>query len=369
MCVICVLQPGYTPPFEMIKNAAHNNWHGYGMLLKENKRIQVIKKCEPTGENDPQEIYDILKKHEDIERVLHVRHTTMGTTSMENTQPFPVFYSKNRQIYFCHNGTLGIDPPTARQLDALGDHDITTDSSDSKKFATFKLAPLLQRMVGENGKGDIHDPFFMELVGKLWSNNNRGIIYANDQEPLYLGANWRTIKDKDGNEFFASNDDYFNRVQRGPEHERRMAEQRKKNTAITNERRGNDTDRVSNAFQLQCPTFRIRYGLSEGIKNILEDDDVWDLDGYISMANLTLKETEELVESLGTDLAAMLMYITGELKKEHYMRLNGEHNLEQAGKRISALIKTVRESEKTITLQKEKLVQTGGFGADEVHVG
>lgn len=364
MCVICVLHPGYTPPYEMIKHAVYNNWHGYGLILKENKKIQIIRKCDPEGENDPEEIYKLLKENEDVERILHVRHTTVGATSLENTQPFPVYWTNKRQVYFMHNGTLPTVTPTAKQLEALGEHDVTLDSSDSKKFATFKLAPMLQRIVGENGKGDIHDPFITELFDKMWSTSNRGLLVANDQENLYLGFNWTEVKDGSGGAFFASNNDYFGRVVRGPEHERRMEEQRKKNSAITVlHHKEDDSNRVSNAFQLQCPTFKMRYGVSENIKTLLEDSDVWDLDGYIAMANLSLKETEELVESLGTDLAGMLMYITSSLKEVYYGKLNVEHRLEEAGKRMGSLIKKVREDEKTIA--RLAAAVSGG----EVHVG
>jgi predicted glutamine amidotransferase len=220
VCVIIHLLPGAMIAKEHLYNAVYNNWHGYGLILKDgNGRLQLIRKFNDKG-NDPEEIYDLLEDNMDIERYLHVRYSTRGAQNLDNTQPFEIYNSASRQVFFMHNGTLG----------SYGNFQ-ATGKSDTVEFCEKILQPALLRWTGEKGKADYTDEeFFRLVVEKQWTYASKGLFISNDLPELRIGNGWSEYKQEnpDAPKIWVSNTEYFDKLTRGPEHLRREAERKKK---------------------------------------------------------------------------------------------------------------------------------------------
>lgn len=362
MCVIFHQEPGFTLPYEYLFNAAHNNPHGYGILLKENKLIQCIKKLDPNG-NDPEEIYKILKDNEDTERWVHVRNKTQGEVSELNTQPFCVYNSNKKQIWFMHNGTMpNIDYPES-QLKLLGDVEVDKDASDSRKFAFLKLQPFLTRLLGEDGPADLNDPFVQEILAKFWpfTGHNRGVLVSNDQPALLFNKSaWAQVRVRvEGTEsdttFFASNDDYFERLKRGPLFEAQKKEEEEKRKAALKSQ-GTRTP-VGELVALSSAPFSKRYGISEKVSDFFEDWNIYSPEGYIAMANMTNEEIWECFRKHPTDAALLFMTLTT------YLAEATEKCQELADEKLKAQT-MIAKLQKTIKKLRSNVQEEA-----EVHVG
>lgn len=226
MCVIAHLPPGTNLDKDHLFNAVHNNWHSWGIVLKDgNGKVSMYKDC-PEGGNNPEVIWKMLEDNKDIERALHVRHTTRGETNMENAQPFEVYNSDARQVFFMHNGTLYKfgQQSNYNQVNKGG-------ISDTREFCEKVVQPSLLRWVGDKGKADYSDKLYWDFILKEpWSPQSKGLFVSNDLEPVYIGDGWSRYKNKDGKEteIKVSNTDYFEKITRGPEFDRREAERRAK---------------------------------------------------------------------------------------------------------------------------------------------
>lgn len=326
MCNIIFLKPGYTLPFAMLQNMVWNNPHGYGLVLRdpEAKKLQLIKSKEKDLETgtDPKEVYDLLKKHEDVERYLHCRWKTEGDISQENVQPFCSYYTDERQVYFMHNGTLyDWKPETPKVIWQNGKRIETGDSdgnkSDTRKFNDDFLSPLLNRISGENGKGDILDPVFQRIVGKFWgvAQHNRGLLISNDLGAVYINpANWETIKDGE-NEFKSSNNTYFDKLTRGFEFDRlKKLEEEEKKARFQNTPSYNKNS--AEVFKLKSILLEDKIKLLPNVADLLYDGDIYSYQGVDSLKNLTHLEWETfLAKAQEDDAIALLMHITDEFGK------------------------------------------------------
>lgn len=330
MCVICVLEPGYTLPFELLSYACHNNPHGYGIIIKRKEGLDIRKALSEEG-NDPEEIYKILKDNEDAERILHVRWKTQGDVSEENTQPFEVFDQMvtvgkkkvRRHIAFAHNGTLGMYTPPYTHQQTQG----KPVPSDSLNFARQVLVPFLPIMHGQEGKADINDPFVQLMLDKYWTaTGNRGILVCNNL-PSYLFAknSWEEIETSeviDGVEvtgkFLASNDDYFEKLVRGPLFEKQKKEKEEQEAKERASRSAFSQAPKVPDFLTHAPTFYEQYAFSEGFSDILEDYDMYRSEGYIQLANLSYAEWFNMVsKAKPDDISSMFMYLTDYLRIAH----------------------------------------------------
>lgn len=322
MCVIISLKPGYTLPYDQLKNAAHNNPHGYGLILKDvkNQKLQVIKAKEKDFKNgnDPKEIYDLLKDNEDLERFLHLRWKTEGDITEENCQPFCAYSSNKREVFFMHNGTLYDYRPkvgTTRWINGTKVEDTGETSSDSKKFNDEFLSPFLLRFKGENGLADVTDPVAKAIIHKYWGtgDHNRGLIITNDLDPVFINLNkWVTIKD--GNQvFMASNDSYFDKLTRGPEFERLKKEEEESRRRFQEERakstkQNSDSTHIT---KLKSILLGDKIQLPINIKELLHDIDIYDPNGISQLKNITALEWDVFIGN-NEDGVALLVHLTDE---------------------------------------------------------
>jgi hypothetical protein len=374
MCKILVLQPDVMPLKDNLANAVYNNPHGYGLILKDkkkNKIVNVIRDC--PSENDPEVIYKLLDDNKKYERFLHLRWKTEGEISLANTQPFKVFERDGREIWFMHNGTLHTWSRPAAGLNLTWDieagryrpaNEITDDSlkeaSDSRRYAELELVPFLSRLMVN---ADLHDPVIQEILKRSWNNNaSRGLLIANDQAPLFFSANsWKTIKGEGEKAFFASNDDYFDKVIRGPEKERREEEDRKKREA------DNKTSlpvvvRANESLKVTCPSFRKIYGLGPKARDLFTDWSLWSPDGFVALANLSENELVEIVKGIDSekDMAYLLLTLTGLLKSTGDDNIKLTEKNERASKYIEELTKKIKELEQDAIRQSGQSPRTDG---------
>lgn len=212
MCVIMGFAPGTMPEKEHLTNAVHNNWHSWGIILKDaNNKCQMLKDC-PEGGNNPELIWKMLEDNKDIERILHLRHNTKGATNLENAQPFQVYSDNELDIYFMHNGTLYQFGSNLNTADAI---------SDTREFCDKVLVPSLERWHGPLGKADYTDKEYWKLVmERPWSTASRGLFVSNKYPSLAVGDGWVKYNQGKNGDITASNDTYFEKVTRGPEFER-----------------------------------------------------------------------------------------------------------------------------------------------------
>lgn len=254
MCVIINLPPKAKMNYDHFFNACHNNWHSWGLILKDgNNKLQVLKDCPEKG-NDPEVIWKLLEDNEDIERTVHLRHTTKGGTNMMNAQPFNVYNSEKREIYFMHNGTLYTFGTNMSGQD---------DKSDTLDFCEKIIQPALLRWRGENGDADYTDPEFRRLIlDKQWNTNSRGLFISNFGPNLYYGNDWKEYKQTDESlpVIRVSNNDYFDRVTRGPLFEARREEERRAVTTITKD------INTTHGQEERGTTFRIKEFSEQDIK-------------------------------------------------------------------------------------------------------
>lgn len=203
MCVIISLANGQALPEDKLKHAVLNNPHGFGIISVHDGKLEVFHKFDERG-NNPEVVARELEKRKDADwNHLHVRYCTRGEKSKENTHPFTVFKNKERRVEFMHNGSLN-NKFANMTWTGTGPN----PKSDSRIFAERYITPMLQHYVGENGPADIEDVFLEGLLEDFFSYTNRGLLVANDLDPMYLGK-WDTTLGVDGEKIVVSNTDYF----------------------------------------------------------------------------------------------------------------------------------------------------------------
>lgn len=345
MCKIIVLEPGVMPTVEQLENATYNNWHSFGLVTKVITegvgRLDIKRKVPASGEVDPKEVWDLLMKDIQYKRFLHLRHNTAGATNLENTHPFDLYYDEKtgRQVVWMHNGTMY--QYVSKKKSATGTEvDDPDGPSDTKNFTDRVLIPLLTTMNHGNGYGDISNDFFQLTLDKFWNGSNRGLLISSDQKEVLIDK-WVKKVGRDGKEYFASNDEYFTEVKRGPEYtRRRLREEEAKATAAPAGKSVITTRQVVklSSFQKERHAF---YNLSSSLCNISRDWDVYDRSGAVSLGYASRPELEELYNHKGDCLTVMDFVFTdyAMLYKE-FQEL--EEKLKKAQKHIAAMADEIK---------------------------
>ena len=355
MCNIIVLQPGQMPVESDLYNMCYNNWHSYGLVTVIDNKLSIKKKLPANGEIDPKEVYDLLVADRQYTRYLHVRHNTAGATSLENTHPFDVYFSENphRNVVFMHNGTLYDYKPTVTTATNwksgttyYTSTDNETGDSDTKKFTEEvlqQLAPLC--------KGDFSSPTMVMVLKKFWpTTGNRGLIIANDLEPVYLG-DWKERADTNGGKYKTSNLDYFDSVTRGPqksriEAQKRKEEEEKRKASLTNGFNDNGsapfrTDsgnilQLPANWPLQFPEYHSVFHLKSDAKGLINELDFWERANSVSVGALTHTELENIYSDRDSCLALMV-HIFNDYSSlyDDFCEIKGKH--ESASKLVAEL--------------------------------
>lgn len=337
MCGIVRFLPGQMMDEEKLFNLAYNNWHSYGLVTKADGRMEIKKVVPESGEIDPKEIWALLKKDQDIERILHCRHNTAGVTDLENCHPFDVFYQQGnrkrgeRQIVFMHNGTMS--DYKSKTISSTGmSVDDNTGASDTKNFVEQVLIPMTQADYG-SGPGDLSNPVYRQVIQKFWPYGNRGILIANDQPSFFLGE-WKELADG-GSGLKVSNTDYFDKVTRGPEFTRRKAQEEAEKS------KNPTTASASPKFfsNLKDFDFDAKHGffkLSESPCNILNDWEIYDRQHAVAVGYIAKPELMQIYEDKTACIDLMDWVFTDyALLYKEFLEVTEKHD--KATKRIAGM--------------------------------
>lgn len=361
MCVIINFKAKQMIDKEALVNACHNNWHSYGLVTKVDGKLDIKRVLPKNDEIDPEEIYALLQKDFEYERFLHVRHNTAGATSEENVHPFDVYFDpkSGEQIVFMHNGTLYEYKSKKWKDNSFIDDD--DGKSDSKNFTDEILIPLVQANFA--GKpADLSSPFFRRTLLKYWpsTGSNRGVLISSRQESMFLG-DWKEFGET-GNEVKVSNTEYFGKVIRGPEFERRRLQQEEEEKRIEEERRRNRATAIT--VTPSSPSTSVRkfnglevektddlFGLSETLANIFNDWDAWDREGLTALGYATKEEIEQLYANKKDCVIAMDMIFTDYAKMYKEMDVLKDKLVRQS-KHIERMANELKAKEVKTTKKK-----------------
>lgn len=354
MCAILHLKPGVMPTINQLEYACYNNWHSYGLVTKVGNKLDIKRVLPESGEVDPKEVWDALTADIEYERFLHLRHNTAGATTIENTHPFEVFFSKKRHILWMHNGTLH-PYKSKKQMPSGGQIDDPDGPSDSANFATQVLQPYLAGCNFGNGTGDIHHPLFKRIIKDHWTGSNRGLLIANDQEPLFIDE-WKTITGKDGKTFYASNDEYFEKLVRGPEKDRREAAAKAKALEESNKNRrevqqylndGNNSRTIIPLASVKPNTISHSfYKLSESLSSLVNDWDVYDRDGAVSLGYATKEELSEFYDGSKLECVALMEWVFTDYLKMYEELISLREDKDSATRKIASLVTELKQLKK-----------------------
>jgi hypothetical protein len=342
MCNIIVLKPGQLPIKSEFQNMCWNNWHSYGLVTKIDNKLDIVKKVPESGEVDADEVYKLLERDLEFERILHVRHNTAGATNLENCHPFDVYYNQKlgRQIVFMHNGTMYDYKSKKKSQYSTQEVDDPDGPSDTKNFVDRMLTPLLTRL-----NGDIDDIFVQKILDKFFPmGGNKGILIGAGQCSLIFG-DWKKKKDLDGNEFLSSNDDYFDTLKRGPEYDRREAARKAKLSTVKTKQEVERTVVPLGEFRLGHK--HGFYQLEGTLRDINNDWNIFDRDTAVALGYATRDELADIYKAGEEKVVYLMDWMFAE-----YATLYGELLEAQEDKKKGELVIASLKKE----LEKEKKV-------------
>ncbi len=345
MCVIIALKPNQKIPYAMLETACFNNWHSFGLVVKVDGKLDIIKEVPKSGEVDPKRVEKLLKDNEQYERFLHLRHNTAGATTMENTHPFEVFYDekKGEHVVFMHNGTF-YQYKSKKVVNGI-ETDDDSGPSDTKNFVDRILIPYVSAMDFGTGRGDISHPLFTQLIEKMWpSGSNRGLLISSKHPSVFIDK-WEDVG-PEGSKFKASNNDYFTSVKRGPEHSRREVRRKEQESKLEKGKKGGTVIYPVQDFRaFSTKSEHAFYSLSTSIVSILNDWDFYDRANCTSLGYASKEELEELHGSKDDCIAVMDWAFTDYAKLyEEYLELEDKHK--RASNKIAELVEELRSLKK-----------------------
>lgn len=403
MCTIFHILPGCMVFPEHLENAAANNWHSWGLIIKKpDQPLEVIKKVpENSGLplNNPEcggvwkdlpEIKKLLEDNQKYERFLHFRYSTAGDIDDDNCHPHLCYEDDGdeenpaRQVYLMHNGMFhGLGnkasafQPIRQGMTTNWNAQDVKKISDTKDFCDNYLIPPLREFVEGNYQNSVFQKFVFNPLYRDKGCNSRILMIANDIEPLKMGQ-WDSFRDPDTKEeiYHVSTSEYLDKVKRGPLFiqaeiaERARREQEAKanqaaaakssstGTAVTAGRgaaggngRGDInvylTEFVRGAFQTDPIVTK---GLHAVLTNILGDLDSYELE---LLFKVTQDEFETVYYQLAKDnaidvIAAFTQILLENIhgKVDEIESLEGK--LDRATKRIATLEKKLKATALTV---------------------
>lgn len=332
MCVIFYLPAGVNIKSDKLFNAVANNWHGYGIVLRDDemKKTQVIKKFDAAG-TDAKEVEKILRDNDDIGRYVHLRYATAGGLVIENSHPFTSYYSDDEEVYFMHNGTLSDYKPIARWSEGKQIMD-ADEKSDSYNFNEKVVAPMMLRV-----KGNINDEYSLQVIEKFWgvSSYSRGILVSKTEGHVLINKrDWKEVSglsDSGEGTILCSNDDYFDTLKRGPIlEERRKKEEEARQARLLEEREV--ASRASRKFpkeeqpitantvlgrpdrksllDITSEYFEPQYQLGKEFAGIIKDINALTDEEIELFSMMSAKEAEGFVKELPNDAVALILMLT-----------------------------------------------------------
>ena len=341
MCNIVILKPGQMPVRSEFDNMCYNNWHSFGLVTKIDNKLDITKKVPDNGEIDPDEIYKLLERDVEFERILHVRHNTAGATNLENCHPFSVYFNLNdsRTIVFMHNGTMYEYKSKKQAPNGYAQVDDPDGPSDTKNFTDKILIPVVERL-----GGDITNRVNQLILDKFWPmSGNRGVLIASDQ-PILTFGDWKKRKDAEGNDFLSSNDEYFDSCKRGPEFDRRE-EARKKLATKTTTKTGGEGRTVVPLSEFRIGHKHGFYQLNTSLKNINSDWNIYDRDTASFLGYATKDEITEIFKAGEKECVSLMDWIFSDYTALYHEHLEALEDKKKAENIIASLKKQLANQE------------------------
>ena len=176
MCLIVSAPKGSMIPKELLVDATQKNPDGWGIMYHDGNRIVTLKSDAP----DADAVFDEVKKI-DRETIVHLRLTTHGGNTLENTHPFEIIPER---LYMMHNGIVDVNG------DAILEDG--TKRSDTRIMVEDYLQPIVTKPGRIRNKGIKN--FVQSLIGK---SSNR-LVFLDDQGKLTyfnkrLGIEWKGL--------------------------------------------------------------------------------------------------------------------------------------------------------------------------------
>lgn len=172
MCLLVSAPKGSQIPFELLEDATRRNSDGWGVMWHDGNRIQVHKDPNPS----PEAIYDLTKANPH-QTLVHLRMTTHGDNSHDNTHPFEVIPER---LYMMHNGVIDVDAP--RHL----------LRSDTRVVVEDYLRPMITK------PGHLNNPGLQKFIQNLIGTSSNRLAFLDDAGKVtyfnkHLGMEWRGI--------------------------------------------------------------------------------------------------------------------------------------------------------------------------------
>lgn len=176
MCLIISAPKGSMIPKELLVDATQRNPDGWGIMYHDGNRIVTLKSDQPNADA----VFDEVKKI-DRETIVHLRLTTHGGNTLENTHPFEIIPER---LFMMHNGIVDVNGEAI-----LEDG---TKRSDTRIMVEDYLQPIVTKPGRIRNKGIKN--FVQSLIGK---SSNR-LVFLDDQGKLTyfnkrLGIEWKGL--------------------------------------------------------------------------------------------------------------------------------------------------------------------------------
>lgn len=172
MCLIVSAPKGSMIPKELLVDATRKNPDGWGVMYFDGNQIITEKSPKP----DAEAIYDLTKDNP-YETLVHLRMTTHGGNTMDNTHPFEV--SPGR-LYMMHNGIVEIDGTCSKR-------------SDTRVMVEDIIKPLVR-----NKPGRIRDTGVANVIQHMIGRSSNRLVFLDDTGRLTyfnknLGLEWKGL--------------------------------------------------------------------------------------------------------------------------------------------------------------------------------
>lgn len=391
MCVIIQLLAGKSVNSIKLFNAAANNWHSWGIIIKRpgQKSLEVIRRVPANVHladahpdvggcwKDIPEIETILNDNIDCERYIHFRHATAGLVNEENCHPFVLEKNKHVESYMMHNGAFsgtGISYGAAWQ----NNHSPKPEESDTNLFVKNFLAEPLK----EFAKGDYTNEAFVKYYWTPLFNQKGGsstVLFVSNVYETVRHGTWVTFvntagegvnRDEKDVAYYASNDQYFDRVKRGPlffyqqEEERKAREKEQARTkAITSSVPVKDSSGKPGSTGITITTYE--HGVFQpdpevlrGLTRIFQQFGANLEPGHIAdLYECGLNEFEAVVTSLvaGNDekvIAAFIDFLIGQYR-DLYNDFNRINVKKKEAEKLIAELKKIEPSMALVAIEKD----------------
>ena len=173
MCLIITAPQGNQIPKELLVDATNRNNDGWGIMYHDGQKIVTQKSHKP----DADAIYE-LTRNNPHQTVVHLRMTTHGDNTPDNTHPFEIVPER---LYMMHNGVIDVDVPHGSK------------KSDTRVVVEEYLKPLIN-----NRPGRIHNTGFKNFLQKLIGTSSNRLVFLNDEGKLTyfnkrLGLEWKGL--------------------------------------------------------------------------------------------------------------------------------------------------------------------------------